>query len=125
MKNPGVICLFVAVCIFLSLLLGFFLGRNTGSTPVHVSKLDPAPSVTETSQAEQETESTGIAMVDINAAGLEELQTLPGIGPVLAQRIMDYRRENGPFESFSELSNVEGIGAGIMAQIAEYVIVGG
>lgn len=125
MKNPGVICLFVVVCMFLSLLFGFFLGRNANSAPIQVSKLDTAPSVTEASQAEQATESTGITMVDINSADLAELQTLPGIGPVLAQRILDYRRENGPFESFSELANVEGIGAGIMAQIAEYVIVGG
>lgn len=125
MKNPGIICLFVVVCMFLALLFGFFWGRNANNTPIQVSKLDTAPSETITPQMRQIAGSSGIAMVDINSAGLDELQTLPGIGPVLAQRILDYRRENGPFESFSDLANVEGIGDGIMDQIAEYVIVGG
>lgn len=125
MRNPGIICLFVVVCMFLALLFGFFLGSNANNTPIQVSKLDTAPSETITPQMRQVAGSSGIAMVDINSAGLTELQTLPGIGPVLAQRILDYRRENGPFERFSDLANVEGIGNGIMDQIAEYVIVGG
>jgi competence protein ComEA len=48
--------------------------------------------------------------VDLNAAGAAELDALPGIGPVLAQRIVDYRTSNGRFASVDDLRQVEGIG---------------
>lgn len=49
-------------------------------------------------------------VVNINTAGLDELQTLDGIGAVLAQRIIDYRTENGDFISIDEITEVSGIG---------------
>jgi len=48
--------------------------------------------------------------VDINAATAEELEELMGIGPALAQAIVDYREEHGPFASVDELLEVSGIG---------------
>jgi len=48
--------------------------------------------------------------IDINRATLDDLITLPGIGPALAQRIIDYRLEHGPFGSVEELERVSGIG---------------
>jgi len=48
--------------------------------------------------------------IDINRATLDDLITLPGIGPALAQRIIDYRIEHGPFRSVEELESVSGIG---------------
>jgi competence protein ComEA len=53
--------------------------------------------------------STG-ALVDVNTAGLVQLETLDGIGPALAQRILDYRTAHGSFASVSDLRNVTGIG---------------
>lgn len=48
--------------------------------------------------------------VNINMATAEELDTLPGIGPSIAQRIIDYRTTNGPFQSVEDIKNVRGIG---------------
>ncbi|HZS31704.1 MAG TPA: ComEA family DNA-binding protein [Gaiellaceae bacterium] len=62
------------------------------------------------------------APVDLNSATLEQLETLPGIGPVTAQKILDYRQQHGAFHSVAELEGVPGIGPGHMAQLQGLVI---
>ncbi|HST04854.1 MAG TPA: ComEA family DNA-binding protein [Chloroflexia bacterium] len=62
--------------------------------------------------------------VDINTATAEELQTLPGIGPSLAARILADRDQNGPYGSIEDLTRVTGIKEGIMAKIRAYITVG-
>lgn len=59
--------------------------------------------------------------VDLNTATVEQLQTLPGIGPVLAQRIIDYRTAHGSFASVDGLQQVGGIGPSKFAQIKPHV----
>ena len=61
------------------------------------------------------------APVDLNTATLEQLDALPGIGPVLAQRILDYRSQHGPFTSVDQLTDVSGIGDATMADLAPLV----
>ena len=61
--------------------------------------------------------------VNINSAGVGELDSLPGIGPVLAQRIVDFRTENGPFKTVDDLANVSGVGPSILAKISGQVTV--
>jgi competence protein ComEA len=62
--------------------------------------------------------------VDINTAPAAELAELPGIGEVLAQRIVEYREENGPFASIEDIQGVSGIGAGKFADMEAEITVG-
>ena len=64
-------------------------------------------------------------LVDINTAGTEELALLPGIGPSLAERIVEYRQEHGSFETIEDIMKVSGIGEGKYAQFADQITVEG
>ena len=64
---------------------------------------------------------TATALVSINSAGLEELETLPGVGPVTAQAIISHREEAGPFASLEGLLEVSGIGPATFAEIRPHV----
>ncbi|MBZ0298429.1 MAG: helix-hairpin-helix domain-containing protein [Anaerolineae bacterium] len=60
-------------------------------------------------------------LVLVNRAAAEELQTLPGVGPALAERIIAYREANGPFISLSDLDNVSGIGPALLERLQDLV----
>ena len=59
--------------------------------------------------------------VHLNSATVEQLDTLPGVGPVTAQKIVDYREQHGAFGSVRELDAIPGIGPARLAQLSELV----
>jgi competence protein ComEA len=66
---------------------------------------------------------TSPGLVNVNTASADELETLSGIGPVLAQSIVDYRTENGPFPTVDALLDVSGIGPATLDEIRDHVTV--
>ena len=62
-----------------------------------------------------------ISVVNINTATQTELETLPGIGPSLALKILNYRKENGKFSSIEDIKNVSGIGDAKFENIKNYI----
>lgn len=61
--------------------------------------------------------------ININTASADELDLLPSIGPVYAQRIIDYRNKNGPFKSIEEIQNVSGIGPKTFEKLKDLITV--
>lgn len=62
-------------------------------------------------------------LININTASAAELESLPGIGPVLAQSVVDYREAHGLFGSVEEIMEVQGIGQGVFEDIKELITV--
>ena len=60
--------------------------------------------------------------INVNQASEEELQTLPGIGPTLAGRIVEYRRTVGPFQTVDDLANVKGIGSVMLSRLRDLIV---
>lgn len=87
--------------------------------------LKAAPVTVETENAvPQESFLPDVSPLDVNSASAEELAGLPGIGEVLAQRIVDYRTANGPFEAVEDLLSVSGIGEKRLAELEGRITVG-
>ena len=94
----------------------------TPSDPASVRVLEVADSTAV--RSERREPSRPGRPLDLNRAGVAELEALPGIGPVLARRITEHRAAHGPFRSPEELRAVRGVGPRLMARLAGQVTAG-
>jgi competence protein ComEA len=74
---------------------------------------------TSLSAAENPTVKQAAATINLNQATAEELQSLPGVGPALSERIIKYRTEYGPFRSVDQLTEVQGVGQAKLARFKD------
>lgn len=129
MKKQGISFLVAVTIAFFAFTLGFHYGRNHDPQPVLVSVPQPMqtlpPETTEEGSPETTADKAIVFPIDINAAGMDELTALPGIGEVLAQRILAYREESGGFQSPEDLLNVKGIGKKRFEEILDLITIGG
>lgn len=129
MRKQRISIILIVTMVFAAFTLGFFLGSQQNHHGITVSVPEEyltAP----TPQTESETipaeETVGIVFpISINEADKEAFMALPGIGEVLADRILNYRQENGAFSSPEDLLNVEGIGKKRLEEILDFITIGG
>ena len=128
MKKPRLSILVAVTLLFAVFTLGFFLGRNGSHGSVELSVPAAMQTLPPQTTCPEPTTPETVAVtfpIDINRADAEQLTALPGIGEVLARRIVAYREENGSFLSTQEIQNVEGIGEKRLDAILDLITVGG
>ena len=126
MKNKLLTILPALTALFVGLTLGLYLGRNPagGSVTVSISERQAAAASPADTRPETVPQDNALS-VNINTADTAGLSQLPGIGEVLAQRIVDYRSAHGAFTAVEQLTNVEGIGEGKLEAILDQITIGG
>lgn len=94
---------------------------DSSCLPVDTVLTSVMPGDQESISEARESQSLPIATVNINTSDVRTLETLPGIGPVIAQRIIDYRNEHGPFSRKQDIQNVRGIGPAKYSKIESLI----
>ena len=133
MGRKGRIVLIPALALLLVVFsAAFFLGRQTVSHPISVElSREPAVQPVRTLPAEtvplkelpvEDADTDGL--IDLNTATKEELMTLPRVGEVLAERILEYRQTYGRFSAPEQIMDVEGIGQATYDGFADMITIG-
>ena len=119
MKNTGIHPLLLGTLLFVAFTAGVFWGRLS---PLQGDTIAPQRQTVSNAPQEQEAES---GKININTATEQDLMLLPGIGPALAQRIIEYRETKGIFEAPEDLMLIKGIGTATYEKLSQYITIGG
>ena len=112
-KQEKIIIVFLLTMAFLGLCVNIY--KKTQSQCIVIknsSKLKNFPQI-----------KSGIALININTADKNMFESLPGIGPVLSDKIIKYRKDNGPFLSTADVCKVPGIGESIYKNIKHMITI--
>lgn len=121
--------LIIFTLIFMAFTLGFLLGSVRHRTAITVNV--PVSMLTEPARAPEKVPDAAPPAIrvtfplDINRADKNMLMQLPGIGEIMAQRIIDYRDKHGAFSAVEELLNVDGMGMKKLDKIWDLIMIGG
>lgn len=96
-------------------------GPKSGSGSTRSSRRTTGEAGGERSRSAKKLTQPGKETIHINTAGADGLEKLPGIGPAMAQRVLDYRKQNGGFKSIEELQEVRGIGPAKYEKLRPFV----
>ena len=120
MKGTAQKVLLAVTALFVTFTLAFFIGRSSVHAQITTERA-PEELVRELPEPEPEPEQT--PRLELNRATRAELEALPGIGAVLAERIVAWRSANGPFVSVEQIMDVEGIGEKKFAELRDSIYV--
>lgn len=104
--------------------IGWPTGQEHRPPPEVARPVEAAPPATAVPASAREAAKAGPARLDLNRASASDLERLPGVGPVLARRVVDWRAAHGPFRSVEQLNEVKGIGPKKLARLRALVTVG-
>ena len=129
MRKPKLSPIIIFTLMFTAFTFGFMTGRQTCCTGITVNV--PLSLLEEPTRAQETEPAAAVPSVrvsfpiDINRADKEVLMELPGIGEVMAERIIAYRSRHGAFTSIDELLHVEGMGITKLDKIWDLITIGG
>lgn len=111
--DGSVLILIIVCCLF----IGFFIGRRTASDIVYLPAVHQAYS-------EGDLKHNSLC-IDLNKASVDDLKLLPGVDKIMAEAIINYRKEYGAFVSVKELYYIEGMTKELYEQIRPHLLIGG
>lgn len=109
--KKSLLLMFAVTLSVLSIAVGVFIGRNTFGNVISID-------IVGNNDGE-------IGKININTATMEQLMMLPGVGQTKAQSILEYREENGFFETVDDLAKVSGFSTQSVEALRKYITVGG